>query len=707
MNEQTTDSVATCPHCKAKYAVDYDRIPDHGRSLKCQKCLQRFTVMKPNSFYRKHYSPEVAAYIIQRKQTLLVSNIAYDLERISVLERYIMDRRKEKPQLERGLAAATVEDMNAFFDWARVNNSDDQVEGFKVTLIELFGVLIQAGKITRNPLVSSDEGAAVDEGPLTEEEIAYVQHKIVQEGDSGLRFDLKRIEAFKTYLERIGRTFRNASKEDIKKFLALTESSLTASQAKGFGVTLDEFYDVLTHEGIIPTQPMTEADKVAWDGLAMFENILENSDPETLEHEAETALEARQARQKVMSSRGFWMLLVQMMRVRRSRLQLIGVVTAISLLVVVVVVSLVKLVDLGDPTKRQIDELAASKTAQEATLKEQRTALAKAAAESALLKRQLAELESRLAEQGDSAAEMTALQDRLKQLEGAVGSGVDGRDVQELRSTMAVLERRVADKEMAVKEAARIRQRVKELEKAVLSTPKGRQAVQQALKADTVRREQLRARERQLAMAQQRKDELLVLKAARLKDKRCVQGNCWEGKGTYVFEDGSRYQGEWMLGEQHGQGTHIYANGNKFVGSWKNGRKGRGAKHLVFADIIKRQQEERRALEKRAQERAQKKQDQARIADTIAEAQSSGKVGCIMGDCENGQGVFMFNGGDVYQGDFTEGARHGNGTYRFKSGDVYKGGWNNNTKHGVGMVRFANGTVMRGRWVDDKVVERM
>lgn len=50
-----------------------------------------------------------------------------------------------------------------------------------------------------------------------------------------------------------------------------------------------------------------------------------------------------------------------------------------------------------------------------------------------------------------------------------------------------------------------------------------------------------------------------------------------QGQGTYTYNDGSKYEGEWESDEKHGQGTRIYEDGSKYVGEWKEGnRHGKG-----------------------------------------------------------------------------------------------------------------------------------
>ena len=59
----------------------------------------------------------------------------------------------------------------------------------------------------------------------------------------------------------------------------------------------------------------------------------------------------------------------------------------------------------------------------------------------------------------------------------------------------------------------------------------------------------------------------------------CIQGNCKNGQGTWRYDDGAKYVGEFKnggffsFGERHGQGTYTWAGGDKYVGEWKDGKK--------------------------------------------------------------------------------------------------------------------------------------
>jgi hypothetical protein len=51
----------------------------------------------------------------------------------------------------------------------------------------------------------------------------------------------------------------------------------------------------------------------------------------------------------------------------------------------------------------------------------------------------------------------------------------------------------------------------------------------------------------------------------------CIEGDCENGLGIYVFSDGSFYKGEWKDGFPEGSGTLKYIDGLKDEGEWRGG----------------------------------------------------------------------------------------------------------------------------------------
>ena len=71
-------------------------------------------------------------------------------------------------------------------------------------------------------------------------------------------------------------------------------------------------------------------------------------------------------------------------------------------------------------------------------------------------------------------------------------------------------------------------------------------------------------------------------------------------------------------------------------------------------------------------------------------------------DKRHGRGRFSWKSGDVYEGDYLHGARTGKGTYRWKNGSIYIGEYLNGKRHGKGTQTFADGRVKEGIWKDNK-----
>ncbi len=51
----------------------------------------------------------------------------------------------------------------------------------------------------------------------------------------------------------------------------------------------------------------------------------------------------------------------------------------------------------------------------------------------------------------------------------------------------------------------------------------------------------------------------------------CIEGNCVNGKGTFISPDKTKYVGEFKNGKFVGKGTFTYPDGSKLIGKFKNG----------------------------------------------------------------------------------------------------------------------------------------
>ncbi len=75
---------------------------------------------------------------------------------------------------------------------------------------------------------------------------------------------------------------------------------------------------------------------------------------------------------------------------------------------------------------------------------------------------------------------------------------------------------------------------------------------------------------------------------------------------------------------------------------------------------------------------------------------------CLEGNCNNGFGVYKFQDGSMYRGNFSKGQFQGYGKIKYANGNVYEGDWNEDLKWGRGTMSFTNGDAYAGNFKEDK-----
>jgi len=160
----------------------------------------------------------------------------------------------------------------------------------------------------------------------------------------------------------------------------------------------------------------------------------------------------------------------------------------------------------------------------------------------------------------------------------------------------------------------------------------------------------------------------------------CLAGDCKNGPGTFAYPDGSKYDGNFANGKFDGEGIFSFANGDSYTGSFKeNYPDGHGTRKL-----------------KTGEEETGKWQQGEFVGNSLTEG---GKVGCIEGDCENGQGTYVYKAGSAkYFGTFKDKNPHGYGTCTYANGDVYVGEWQEGAFGGRGTLTLRDRTIVEGFW---------
>ena len=64
----------------------------------------------------------------------------------------------------------------------------------------------------------------------------------------------------------------------------------------------------------------------------------------------------------------------------------------------------------------------------------------------------------------------------------------------------------------------------------------------------------------------------------------CIEGDCKNGQGTYIYGETGKYTGEWKDNNRHGRGNHTYPDGTSDIGLWFNNSL---VERKIFTEVIK------------------------------------------------------------------------------------------------------------------------
>ncbi len=109
------------------------------------------------------------------------------------------------------------------------------------------------------------------------------------------------------------------------------------------------------------------------------------------------------------------------------------------------------------------------------------------------------------------------------------------------------------------------------------------------------------------------------------------------GYQVFIYDDGTKYEGEWKDDQRNGQGKLTWTDGTVYSGAWIN-------------------------------------------------------------NYMHGQGTYTWPNGNTYTGEFKYDKMEGTGTYTSTTGDTYTGEWSNSKRNGKGTFKGADGSSYTGEW---------
>ncbi len=159
------------------------------------------------------------------------------------------------------------------------------------------------------------------------------------------------------------------------------------------------------------------------------------------------------------------------------------------------------------------------------------------------------------------------------------------------------------------------------------------------------------------------------------------------GQGTFTYADGTRYTGTFVNGSFQGKGTMTWTNGSSYTGDFYNDKRhGYGTYHYSNGNRYEGDWVEGERTGR----------------GTFTYADGTKYVGDFLKDKFNGQGTMTWTDGSSYTGDYANGQRHGYGTYHYSNGNRYEGDWVEGERNGKGTFTYASGTKYVGDFLNNQ-----
>mmetsp|Transcript_13562 Transcript_13562/g.25582 ORF Transcript_13562/g.25582 Transcript_13562/m.25582 type:complete len:522 (-) Transcript_13562:2647-4212(-) len=131
-----------------------------------------------------------------------------------------------------------------------------------------------------------------------------------------------------------------------------------------------------------------------------------------------------------------------------------------------------------------------------------------------------------------------------------------------------------------------------------------------------------------------------------------------DGRGLFVYPDGTKYEGYVHDNEYNGFGRFIHRLGDVYEGDWYN--------NVAYGSGI------------------------------YFHSNGVKVIGRFIEDFPEGEGVEQWPDGSRFEGFFVKGVKHGHGTFTWQVGNMYVGEWSDGLMHGSGIYQWNDGRKYEG-----------
>ncbi len=200
---------------------------------------------------------------------------------------------------------------------------------------------------------------------------------------------------------------------------------------------------------------------------------------------------------------------------------------------------------------------------------------------------------------------------------------------------------------------------------------------------------------------------LLMNSALSALEKNCVEGDCKNGRGEMVLDDGSRYLGDFKDGKMEGEGKIFFSGANDLSERVLSRLKDANNRSLNINGAFYTGEFSNNLMHGKGEFVFQNRSRyigvfvMGKFGDNGTFYNDDGdmyETKCIDGECEDDEGIMLYQDGWECRGEFREGMLNGNGRCIHAIGHEYNGEFKDDRREGKGELVWVNGSRYMGEF---------